>query len=115
MKVATLAVAAAAVLVTGVAGANAASVKPVDKRIAAQSASIEQGRRDGSITWTEGIKLRKQQKLVKGLKNDFLADGHLSRRESRVLKTVQQRTAWNIVNEKTDTRRRVWWLPRFGR
>lgn len=115
MKVATLAIAAAAVLVTGVAGANAASVKPVDKRIAQQAASIEQGRRDGSITWTEGMRLRKQQRLVKSLKNDFLADGHLSKRESQVLKKVQQRTAWNIVNEKTDARRRVWWLPRVGR
>ena len=115
MKVATLVVAAAAVLVTGIAGANAASVRPVEKRLDAQAAKIEQGRRDGSITWTEGIKLRKQQKLVKGIKNDFLADGHLSKRESHVLKKVQRRTAWNIVGEKTDARRRVWWLPRVGR
>lgn len=114
MKITTLAV-AAALVVSGSVAASAASTKPVDKRLANQAERIEDGRRDGSITWTEGRKLRREQREIGGLKNEFLADGHLSKRESHVLRHKQQMASWNIVAEKHDRRRRLWWLPRVGR
>jgi hypothetical protein len=114
MKIATLALAAGLVL-SGSIAASAASTKPVDKRLANQADRIEDGRRDGSITWTEGRKLRREQRDISGLKNEFLADGHLSRRESRVLRHKQELASWNIISEKHDRRRRLWWLPRVGR
>ncbi len=114
MKVATLALTTAFV-VSGALGASAHSVKPVEKRQAIQSERIEDGRRDGSITWLEGKKLRKEQREIQALKNDFLDDGHLTKRESRVLKWKQKEASANIYTEKHDGRRRLWWLPRVGR
>lgn len=114
MKITTLAV-AAALVVSGSVAASAASTKPVDKRLANQAERIEDGRRDGSITWTEGRKLRHEQKKITGLKNDFLADGYLSKREARVLRHKQETASFNIISEKHDRRRRLWWLPRVGR
>ena len=115
MKITSLAVAAALVLSGSVAASAHSSTKPVDKRLANLAERIEDGRRDGSITWTEGRKLRHEQKKIVGLKNDFLADGHLSKRESRVLRHKQEAASFHIISEKHDRRRRLWWLPRVGK
>lgn len=114
MKVATLALATTIIAATTMT-ASAASVKPVEKRQANQAERIEDGRRSGSITWLEGKKLRKEQRQIQALKNDYLSDGYLSKRESHVLKHKQKEAAAHIYEEKHDARRRLWWLPRVGR
>lgn len=114
MKIVTLAL-AAGLVASGSLAASAASTKPVEKRLANQAERIEDGRRTGAITWTEGRKLRHEQKKIVSLKNDFLADGHLSKREARALRNKQEVASSNIVAEKHDRRRRLWWLPRVGK
>ncbi len=114
MKVATLALATLFVT-AGTLGASAHSVKPVEKRQAIQAERIEDGRRDGSITWLEGKKLRKEQRQIQALKNDYLDDGRLTKRESHDLTWKQKQASAHIYEEKHDARRRLWWLPRVGR
>lgn len=115
MKTIALVALATGLAVTAALPASAHSVRPVDRNLDKQAEQIESGRRSGGITWTEGRALRAEQRDIARTRDAFLADGHLSKREARVLYKKQQRAAWHIVNEKYDGRRRVWWLPRFGR
>ena len=86
-----------------------------DARQAEQADWIEQGRQDGSITWREGIKLRREQAAVARLENHYEADGRLTRDEKRSLHQVQNQTQNHISREANDGWQRPWWLPRFGR
>lgn len=108
-------IAAAAVLAATTATASAHSVRPIDRVMTEQAFKIEQGRRSGQITWTEGRKLRAEQREIARLRDVFLADGTLTRREFHTLRAKQRAAAWHIVNEKYDSRRRVKFLPRVGR
>lgn len=76
---------------------------------------IDQGRRDGSITWTEGLRLRREQAVIAERKAEFEADGRLSRADKRELYEMQDRAEDHIAHEATNGWHRVWWLPRFGR
>lgn len=80
-----------------------------------QNAWIEQGRRDGSITWREGIKLRREQRQIDRVEAGMKADGHFSRAERRTLHKLQNRSEDHIVREANDGWKRLWWLPRVGR
>jgi hypothetical protein len=73
---------------------------------------IEQGRETGKITWTEGLKLRAEQKRIARLEAEFRSDGYLSSSERRKLRTLQNDAADHIAHEKRDGWRRAWWLPR---
>lgn len=115
MKIASLALATLIVAAGSVTASAHSSVRPIDKRLDLQAEKIEQGRRTGSITWTEGRKLRKEQREIARARDAFVADGHLSKREARVLKHKQDAARWNIIAEKHDARRRLWWLPRVGK
>ncbi|MCB1522443.1 MAG: hypothetical protein KDJ37_17995 [Hyphomicrobiaceae bacterium] len=115
MNVSKIITLAAAMLVGSTALASAHSVKPVDKRFEKQAYSIEQGRRSGKITWTEGIKLRAEQRRIAAVRNAYLADGRLTRAEARDLRQRQQAARWHIIAEKNDSRRRLFGLPRVGR
>lgn len=84
-------------------------------RDAEQSAAIEAGRRDGTITWREGIKLRREQRAIGRVETRMKADGRLSRDERRTLHKLQDRSENHIVREASDGWRRWWWLPRVGR
>lgn len=113
-KLITLAVGA---LVAGTAAASAytPSRGDIDSRQQRQLGSIEQGRQTGAITWGEGLKLRSQQRLISRTEAQLAADGQLSTRDRRYLNSMQNGARAEIVNEKTDRRRRFWFLPRFGR
>ncbi|MGD9783973.1 MAG: hypothetical protein AB7E80_13510 [Hyphomicrobiaceae bacterium] len=107
---------AAAILTVALSGAAAAhSVKPVDRILEKQTGFIELGRRTGDITWTEGNRLRAEQREIARLRQQFLADGRLTGREYRELRARQKEAKSHIIQEASDSRRRVWWLPRFGR
>lgn len=76
---------------------------------------IEQGRMDGSITWREGIKLRKQQATIAQRRHQLLSDGYLSRKDRRELHKLQDKAEVAIEHEQNDGWRRLWWLPRVGK
>lgn len=86
----------------------------IDARRDHQLRQIEDGRRSGSITWREGIKLRRDQARIARLEQDMRSDGRLSRDERRTLRDLQNEAQDHIAHEKHDGWRRAWWLPRFG-
>lgn len=87
----------------------------VDQRQSNQINRIESGRNNGTITWREGLKLRREQALIARTEAQFKADGHLSRDEKRALNQMQNNASNHIVRETNDGWHRAWWLPRFGR
>lgn len=83
-------------------------------RIDEQAMLIEQGRRDGSITWSEARKLRKDQAEIARVKALFEADGRLTRAEKRILFRMQDAAEARIEVEASDLQRRRF-LPRITR
>lgn len=110
----------AAFIATGLLIATSASAfagpsrADIDAREQRQLGRIEQGRQDGSITWTEGLKLRAEQKRIAETEARLMADGRLSKQERRVLDRMQDEAARHITDEASDSQRRRF-LPRFGR
>jgi hypothetical protein len=104
--------ATATALIATTAVASAASI---NDRQEYQAKRIEQGRKTGKITWTEGLKLRAEQKRIANKESAFKSDGYLSKSERRTLSYMQNNASENIADEKNDGRRRVWWLPRVGK
>lgn len=98
-----------------IAGTAAASAHSIDTTQARQAKVIEHGRQTGKITWTEGLKLRAEQRRIerreKKLRND---DGYLSASDRRELKSMQKNAWKHIGKEKNDGWRRAGWLPRVG-
>lgn len=95
--------------------AHTPSKSSIDARQKRQLGAIEQGRQSGSITWTEGIKLRALQKSIARKEARLAADGRLSRSDRRYLTSLQDGAYAEIQAEKSDRRRRLRWLPRVGR
>jgi hypothetical protein len=108
-KIGTLAI---ALLATSSAAAFAGRV---DDRREHQFYKIEEGRQDGSITWTEGLKLRGEQKKISKVESILKSDGYLSRKDRRILNKMQNKAAYDIGSQSNDRWQRVWWMPRFGR
>lgn len=107
-------IATAALLATSAGAFAHESKTSIDARELRQLGQIEQGRQDGSITWTEGMRLRAEQKRIAATEAAFMEDGHLSKREKRVLRKMQDDAAQHIKDESNDNQRRRF-LPRFGR
>ena len=105
-----------ALIAAGILAASSASAfaHSNDARQSEQWNKIEQGRNDGSITWREGIKLRRQQAEFARIEAEMKADGRLSRTEKRSLHRIQDQTQHSIVREANDGWQRPWWLRRFG-
>ena len=104
--------ATATALIATTAVASAASI---NDRQEYQADRIEQGRKTGKITWTEGLKLRAEQKRIANKEAQYKSDGYLSKSERRSLRYLQNDASEHIADEKTDGRRRAWWLPRVGK
>jgi hypothetical protein len=98
-----------------IAGTLTASAHSNEARMEEQRDVIEQGRIDGSITWTEGIALRKEQARIARVKSALESDGRLSRADKRVLFRLQDEAEGHIIAEQTDRRHRWWRLPRVGK
>ena len=103
---------AALILIAGSAGASAHSN---EARQDEQQDAIEQGRIDGSITWREGIELRKEQAAIARAKTALEKDGRLSGSDKRILFRMQDGAEGHIIAEQTDRRHRLWFLPRVGK
>lgn len=108
-------IAAAGLVLVSAVSASAASSGQINERQYRQADRIEDGRRAGSITWREGMKLRAEQRRIKRVENDFRRDGRLDRQERRILSNMQDRASAHIRHERRDGWRRAWWAPRVGR
>jgi len=106
-----IALIAAALAATTVA-ANAASINRTQQH---QLDRIEQGRQTGSVTWTEGLKLRAQQKRISNREAQLRSDGYLSRSDRNELRSMQRQASKNITAKKTNAKARPTWLPRVGK
>ena len=87
----------------------------IEAREQRQLGEIEQGRQTGAITWSEGLKLRAEQRRIEATEEAAEADGHVSRAERIRLQGLQNQAYRDIETEKHDGWHRLWWLPRFGR
>jgi hypothetical protein len=87
----------------------------VDDRREHQYYKIEEGRQNGSITWTEGLKLRGEQRKISKVEKVLKSDGYLSNKDRRILNKLQSKASHDIADESSDRWHRVWWMPRFGR
>ncbi len=92
-----------------------ASAHGNDARMTEQAGMIERGRQDGSITWTEGIKLRQEQRQIFRVYDDFMSDGRLTAQERRIVHQLQNEARRNIGKAIDNTRHRIVGLPRVGR
>jgi hypothetical protein len=92
-----------------------ATASTVDDRQAEQARRIEHGRETGAITWTEGLKLRKQQRDIARLESDLKSDGYLSRSDRNELARKQNQASRDIRSEAHDGWHRLWGLPRVGK
>ena len=103
----------AAALIAG--SSIAASAHSNEARFEEQNEAIEAGRADGSITWREGIKLRREQAAIARRHDELIADGSLSRSDRRELYRMQDEAQDSITHEANDGWSRLWFLPRFGK
>jgi hypothetical protein len=87
----------------------------IEAREQRQLGEIEQGRQTGALTWSEGIKLRAEQRRIKNIEDSYEADGSVSKSERSNLKALQDQARQHIVQEQHDGWHRPWWMPRFGR
>ena len=87
----------------------------IDNRQARQADRIEQGRQTGSVTWTEGLKLRAEQRKIARTEAMLKSDGYLSSKDKRELSKMQNKASKHIASEKHDGLKRVEWLPRVGK
>lgn len=110
MKKIILAAATALVATTAVASADT-----IARRQAQQADRIEQGRQTGSITWTEGLKLRAEQKHIARTEDAYRDKGYLTKSERRELRSMQNEASASIAEKKYNSRERAWFLPRVGK
>jgi hypothetical protein len=80
-----------------------------------QYGQIEQGRQVGSITWTEGLRLRAEQQHITQVRNDLEQDGALPKVNRRVLYRMQDEAAEHIEQARENGLHRLQGLPRVGR
>ena len=102
-------------LLLAIAAPAVAAAGPVDDRMARQADWIERGRENGTITWTEGLKLRAEQNRIARTKTTLEAKGYLTKSDRAKLTDMQSEAAKNIRYESRDGWRRLWGLPRVGK
>jgi hypothetical protein len=102
-------------LMLSIAAPAIASADVIDDRMTRQAEQIERGRNNGSITWTEGLKLRAEQNRIARTKASLEADGYLSKSDRAKLTEMQSVAATNIRAERRDGWHRLSGLPRVGK
>lgn len=106
------AIAATATLVVSTQIAAAGSIEDRQLR---QYGRIEEGRQNGSITWTEGLRLRAEQKRISEMEEALEEDGGLSRKNRSLLQNLQDEASEHIEQARDNDHYRPSWLPRVGR
>jgi hypothetical protein len=102
-------------LMIAIAAPAIASADAISNRQDRQAERIEQGRNTGSITWTEGIKLRAEQRKIDRTKSAMESKGYLTRSDRAKLARMQNDASNNIRAERNDGWHRLWGLPRVGK
>jgi hypothetical protein len=102
-------------LMLAIAAPAVASADAIGNRMDRQADRIEHGRETGAITWTEGIKLRAEQKRIARTKASMETKGYLTRSDRAKLAAMQTDASKNIRKESHDSWHRLWDLPRVGK
>jgi hypothetical protein len=102
-------------LMLSIAAPAIASADVIDNRMDRQADRIERGRESGSVTWTEGIKLRAEQNRIARTKASMESKGYLTRSDRAKLAEMQSNASKNIRDESRDGWHRLWNLPRVGK
>ena len=79
--------------------------RKIDQRQHEQHEWIEHGVRSGRLTRREADRLMHEQRQIRELERQFLADGHLSRRERGALHAELNEASRHIHHEKNDRQR----------
>ncbi len=112
-KIALFSAAAAALIASTAVASAHDNIDRVQHRHAER---IEAGRHAGSITFREGIALRREQRRIAALEAKFRnSGGGLDRAERQVLHQLQRDARKNIRAQKNDSQKRIGFLPRFGK
>jgi hypothetical protein len=106
-----------ALIATGllIATSAAASANSIDATKDRQADRIEHGRETGKITWTEGLKLRAEQRRIANTEAQYKEKGYLTKSERRTVQNMQADAAEHITDKKNNGWSRIWWLPRVGK
>jgi hypothetical protein len=80
----------------------AANAGEVEKRLHHETARIDQGVRNGSLTYREYQRLDNQEDRIQAQRNRDLRDGRLSRAEYRQLNREENRLSDRIYFQKHD-------------
>ncbi|MGF1650526.1 MAG: hypothetical protein ACFCUN_08745 [Hyphomicrobiaceae bacterium] len=110
-----VAAATTAAIAVAIPPADARPAYDFDRRIIFLEGKIERGRQIGSITYIEGLQLRRLVRNAKSMLQDARADGRITPHESRALTRELDRVNARIEAEAQDRRRRPGILPRVGR
>lgn len=102
-------------LILSIAAPAVASANTIDNRKINQAERIEKGRENGSITWTEGIKLRAEQRRIDRTEAALRSDGYLSKSDRAKVTKMQKQASQNIRSESHDGWHRLFGLPRVGK
>jgi hypothetical protein len=82
----------------------------IAKRQQTQLDRISEGRKDGSLTWLEAHRLRKEQRRIAELVRNAGADGRLTITERRQIRDAQSSANRHIWSERHDLEvRGLWW------
>jgi hypothetical protein len=108
LKIATL---ATATLIASVVSAFADSPRSIDVTRATQERQIQDGRYQGDLTRREYRAMETEQARIADMERRALADGRLSKREAREIKSAQKVAAQHIKDERSDNQ--VSWYRRW--
>ncbi len=84
------------IIAAGLAWSGTASAGSLQKRLENQHYRIRDGIADGELTYREARRLRHHHRVVRQMRHHFLADGHLSHRERKILNYRLDRNSYRI-------------------
>ena len=110
-------------VIAGAALAGPASAKTatqiradaLDRRAASEQAEIDNGRRNGSLTWWEKFRLEREQRRIALLEADAKRDGKITRREYYFVKRAETDAARHIYADEHNPYVRGWFWRTFLR
>ena len=101
MKRVLLTVTAMALLMTGMAYAEA-ETPAIDQRQANQEQRINQGVASGQLNKREANRLNRQQRHINKVENKAKSDGVVTKKERAKIATAQNRASRHLTREKHD-------------
>ncbi|MGQ0674275.1 MAG: hypothetical protein ACT4N2_15550 [Hyphomicrobium sp.] len=109
---------AAGVLAASTGMAAAHDTTPIERELRLQAQTIDDGRKNGDLTWHEARELWDEQARIVGLLRQARSDGTVNRREFNAIRDAQSEARETISAELTDgdfSRWRRWYAKREER